>query len=535
MSREQAGEPRGARAAAAGARTERERDDQALIEALSSQARALAEQPGRAMSPGPEAWHRLAQVRARAAGRPAVRWHWRVAGLALGTAGLAAALALVVWPHVFGRPRPLTFEVRGGAVDQEGYVRAASGVGSETGQVRFSDGTEIDLGHEARLSVVAPGPRGARLRLDAGQARFRVVHRPSAAWSVEAGPYVVAVTGTVFDVQWSSRDEVLQINLRQGGVRVSGPGISDSVPLRVGQRLTAHPARGQVTIERITESSWGSTGPAAVPVGAAPSGTGVSPSGSAAGSTPPVPAVGEGEPQLAAAAKVREPSGRLARPRTLAWLQRSTERSAPLRPEGASQPNPAETPTTEPPPLVPGGPNPLDTGGVSASARVEREGPVWTPRRWPARVARGEAAAVVGEAQQFGLAATLKYADPASLAALADAARYLRDHDLERQVLTQQRARFPRTRLAAKAAFLLGRSAHDGGDVSAAMHWYGQYLNEAPRGAYADEALGRMMLVVEAREGGSEARLLADRYLNQFPNGTYLLQARAILNTGSHR
>jgi hypothetical protein len=142
---------------------------------------------------------------------------------------------------------------------------------------------------------------------------------------------------------------------------------------------------------------------------------------------------------------------------------------------------------------------------------------------------------VVDEARHFGLAATLAQADPASLAALADAARYLRQPELAGQVLDRQRARFPQTRLAAKAAFMLGRLADDRGDVSAAISWYGRYLAEAPRGVYADEALGRSMLVVEALEGAAEARSLAETYLGQFPNGTYLLQARAIVNSGPAR
>ena len=107
--------------------------------------------------------------------------------------------------------RALTYDVGGGAVEESGYIRGAGDAGAA---VRFSDGTRIDLAAGARMSVVAPGPHGARLRVEEGQAHFSVMHLPHAAWSVEAGPYVVEVTGTVFDVRWSSADEVAEVRLR---------------------------------------------------------------------------------------------------------------------------------------------------------------------------------------------------------------------------------------------------------------------------------------------------------------------------------
>ena len=54
-------------------------------------------------------------------------------------------------------------------------------------------------------------------------AHFAVIHRPKARWSVEAGPFVVQVTGTTFDVRWSNTDGVLRVRLINGVVSVHGP------------------------------------------------------------------------------------------------------------------------------------------------------------------------------------------------------------------------------------------------------------------------------------------------------------------------
>ena len=115
-------------------------------------------------------------------------------------------------------------------------------------QVRFSDGTHVDLAQGARVSVLSRGPRGARLRVEEGEARFDVVHLPRAAWSVEAGPYVVYVTGTAFDVSWSGASEVIEVRMRSGSVQVGGPLLPERVTLRAGQRLTAKLASGEMLI-----------------------------------------------------------------------------------------------------------------------------------------------------------------------------------------------------------------------------------------------------------------------------------------------
>src|SRR6185312_5828584 len=80
---------------------------------------------------------------------------------------------------------------------------------------------------------------GARVLLETGTASFSIAHRPGARWSVEAGPYAVAVHGTTFDVTWSAETQTLAVHLHTGEVAVTGPLAPQGVHLHAGQVLTA--------------------------------------------------------------------------------------------------------------------------------------------------------------------------------------------------------------------------------------------------------------------------------------------------------
>ena len=451
--------------------------DAQLLSALSEEARRLAAADA-AELPRPGAWHRLEHRRARPRG---LGLRWWAAGL-----GLCAASAAVVFGlHNWRSGRALTFDVGGGAIVESGYIRGAANAGAP---VQFSDGTRIDLAAGARMSVVAPGPHGARLRVDEGAAHFSVMHLPHAAWSVEAGPYVVEVTGTVFDVRWSSADEVVEVRLRSGSVRVSGPMLTEHATLRPGQHLTAHLATREL---RIDENG----GTAVAPVLAVP---------------PP----GASPPEKTASPDAAAPPETLALP----------------APTPAETRRPAEAPataSTRPPAPTRAVRKPARTV-ASAESRADAD---WAPQRWSERVSAGDAKGVVAEAVAHGIDAAVTQADAAELVALADAARYAGRTYLAERVLRAQRTRFPGTAAAGAAAFFLGRLADDRGANADGLDWYRRYLTEEPQGAYAAEALGREMIGVARLSGRPAARELAREYLNRFPDGTYLLHARAILQS----
>jgi len=314
------------------------------------------------------------------------------------------------------------------------------------------------------------------------------MHLPHAAWSVEAGPYLVEVTGTVFDVRWSSADEVVEVRLQSGSVRVSGPMLTEHATLRPGQHLTAHLATREL---RIDENGGSAVAPvlAVPPPGASPPEKTASPDAAAPRETSALPAPTSAETPP----PVEAPAPAAARPSSAARAVRKPIRTV---------------------------------ASVDSQANAD-----WAPQRWSERVSAGDAKGVVAEAVAHGLDAAVTDADAAALVALADAARYAGRTYLAERVLRAQRTRFPGTAAAGAAAFFLGRLADDRGAAADGLDWYRRYLTEEPGGPYAAEALGREMIGVARLSGRPAARELAREYLERFPDGTYLLHARAILQS----
>jgi len=145
---------------------------------------------------------------------------------------------------------------------------------------------------------------------------------------------------------------------------------------------------------------------------------------------------------------------------------------------------------------------------------------------WAARVASGAFRGVVTDADALGVERCLTQAPSSALAALADAARYVRRPDLARRALLAERRRFPDTTDAHNAAFLIGRLADDAdGDPREALLWYERYLGEAEHGTYAAEVLGRKMLALDRLGRTGEARAAAAAYLAAFPEGPHAARA----------
>ena len=479
--------------------------DEALVSKLGQVARAVA--ASEPAGPSPATWHRLTRLRAQPVRRGSRPLIWG-AMAATACASLVATTAIVRHFH----PRTLTYEVSGGASVSSGEIEGGA-LGSA---VRFSDGTEVHLDSKARLAVSAAGPRGAHLRLQTGAAHFRVMHLPRAAWAVEAGPYVVEVTGTEFDVRWSEREQTVEVKMISGSVRVSGPLLTERVALGKGQHLLARPGMGDLRIDDGRPVRPAVTVPAPSPAPAV---------------NQPVPsATNAGADTTAPARAVPAPQRTTARPRAHRRLALAEPGPGllPVPPSDAlgpssggpssAGPSVADTaaPALTPPPLQ-------DTGPSRAAPR-------WRARNWSARVASGDAGVVVADAESLGIDATMRQADAADLAALADAARYAGRPDLAERVFSASRRRFPGSSQAHAAAFLLGRMADDRGDSAAGLRWYRAYLAETPAGPYAAEALGRQMLIVRRVQGREAALPIAQEYLGRFPNGTYLLEARALID-----
>jgi ferric-dicitrate binding protein FerR (iron transport regulator) len=183
----------------------------------------------------------LSALRERRRGGTGHRKGWLLAGACV--VALAGVLGLA-WKRQ-ATPR-IAYQVSGGLVSDSGYVR---GTGSSGARLTFTDGTRIDLQEGARARIASADAHGARISIENGHAALNVARVPSGMWFVDAGPFVIQVTGTQFEVDWSSYDDTLAVDLHEGSLTVSGPPAPAGVLLRAGQRLTAH--EGRLSIEAL--------------------------------------------------------------------------------------------------------------------------------------------------------------------------------------------------------------------------------------------------------------------------------------------
>jgi hypothetical protein len=177
-----------------------------------------------------------------AAPRRVRRRVWALSGAAVA---VAAVLAVMMGARL--ADRDLTYTVEGGPISEGGYVR-----GSETTEtsIRFSDGTAVKFGAATRGRVASIGRKGARVMLEHGRAKVDVVHRPGAEWLFDAGPFMVLVTGTNFEMHWSPADQMLELTMHTGSIIVRGPPAPDGVTLRAGQRMVMGLRDGLIRLEQ---------------------------------------------------------------------------------------------------------------------------------------------------------------------------------------------------------------------------------------------------------------------------------------------
>jgi transmembrane sensor len=378
----------------------------------------------------------FARIREALAYRRARRDRWRVPTwkwvVPVGTVMAVAAGAAV---YQLAQPS-LSYTVEGGMLAEGGYVHAPF---EREAEVHFSDGTDVRLDRASRGRVASTSAHGARVMLDHGHARVKVVPRRGNRWVFDAGPCAVHVTGTRFDMNWTEVGQVLEVKLYSGSVTVEGPPAPHGLVMKEGQRLVMDVRHNYARLEAL---------PPDLPPTVAP--------------------------------ELPEP--------------------------------PAEEPAVEP-----------------ERPRREHRSEA-RPETWSARVLAGDFDTVLREARRRGIDDVLRRDAAPDVMALAQAARLSRHAAIARKALTTLRSRFPTSTQAQTAAFLLGRMAEDhDGDLGRALEWYGQYLTEAPSGAFRDEALGRKMAATVRLSGAERARPVAEDYLRQFPSGAYAKPARTIV------
>jgi hypothetical protein len=120
---------------------------------------------------------------------------------------------------------------------------------SQGSELRFSDGSRVNVLPESGVRILQTRGNGATLSVERGTIRCHVVGRKSTDWTVRAGPFDVHVIGTRFATQWNPEAGRFELSLEEGSVDVTGPQLT--LPQRVvgGERLVVnlHPGSKSLT------------------------------------------------------------------------------------------------------------------------------------------------------------------------------------------------------------------------------------------------------------------------------------------------
>jgi TolA-binding protein len=185
-----------------GARIAREQDAQLASENLGPVRERLVSSAG--------------STRTRAKGRAR-----RVAYVA-GSLAAAAAVVVSVGALIPRGPEPLEVSINGETLESAVLSNWLSAPSNAALPIQFSDGTQVDLKAKSRARVLRVGEHGAHVVLESGDAHLDVVPTGNANWQVSAGPFLVNVVGTSFDIAWSPDDDVFTLELHEGKVDLSG-------------------------------------------------------------------------------------------------------------------------------------------------------------------------------------------------------------------------------------------------------------------------------------------------------------------------
>jgi hypothetical protein len=190
--------------------------------------------------------------------------------------GVAAVVSLLLGLQVASisrrhlaahQPPTLAYQIEGGTVLEGGYLHESGRTGIK---LLFNEGSRFELLPGTRGRLRAVDKEGARVAIENGTASFQVVPNTNRRWSVEVGPFLVTVKGTVFTVGWDPSSERFELRLRRGRVVVSGPVSGGDLALRSGQRLVVSLPKAEtlITEDQAEPAQADSSADAAAPAAA---------------------------------------------------------------------------------------------------------------------------------------------------------------------------------------------------------------------------------------------------------------------------
>lgn len=161
---------------------------------------------------------------------------------------------------------------------------------------------------------------------------------------------------------------------------------------------------------------------------------------------------------------------------------------------------------------------------------VEADKPDAASPDWRAMIAAGHLRDAYAAADGVGFEQVCAAASGRELLDLSDAALMAGRADRATQALLAVRKRFAGSAASAAAAYKLGRIAFDNrGAMGDARTWFLAYLQEAPGGALAREASGRLIEIDVSTGNVAGARERAREYLRNYPDGPHAKLAKGLV------
>lgn len=146
---------------------------------------------------------------------------------------------------------------------------------------------------------------------------------------------------------------------------------------------------------------------------------------------------------------------------------------------------------------------------------------------WKQLASEGKYEQALGLAREVGVDTILQRSDSTDLYLFGDMARLAGDRTLAATSFESLRNRFPGTRYAAEASFVLGKMAYDqDADYRGAARWFKAHIDESPEGSSTEDAMGLLMLAYDRAGDRQAARETAKTYLERFPGGKSTRQAK---------
>lgn len=161
----------------------------------------------------------------------------------------------------------------------------------------------------------------------------------------------------------------------------------------------------------------------------------------------------------------------------------------------------------------------------AAPDKPKAQGPSW---RYLAD--SGDAVGAIQAADEAGFAWLTRSLPKADVLFLGDTAKKARHAAYAREAWLQVRERFPGSDAAVAAAIRLGDlAANVEHNDKQAVTWFAQAVREAPNADTAPDAMGRWLDVLVRGKQKAEAKKVAADYVNRFPNGEKVAEARELL------